>query len=518
MKKMRKIFAVLLTLAMVLTMSMTAFAATTTNSTAVKISGVEAGDNVKVTAYQIIKYNQNGYYEEAIANTITKDGEVLKPSSSDVMKIASDTTKLNSLVKYEFKNTDLVNGVYQHALDLGTWIIIVTGSADYIYNPAIVSVQQGTDGKIYGELNLATDTWGSDVYVKRGEPKITKTALTTNVNGVQYGDKLQYQITADIPDYRSNVSNMQYSIKDTLTGLKLVVDAGHVVDAKVNGEKNDTLTNAVESALKHGQSSFEVKDLGDAFLKKYAGKQIVLKYWAEVTTDAKLAVDKANNKAELSYSTNGGTGHKEATTEHYTFGINTKINGSEVTTSKTGEFFKIDSKGSVVYNKETGEIKVNGKALGGAEFQLHIDSETGDLFTDAAGNNTFTTTDDGRLEINGLDSDVDYFLVETKAPTGYTLRTEATKVRINATYSEGKLTGYSVTIGNGVAAEYGVTEKDGTITVNPTLQNPFGFKNDTLSSLPSTGGIGTTIFTIAGCLIMVTAAGLFFASRKRTNK
>ena len=42
--------------------------------------------------------------------------------------------------------------------------------------------------------------------------------------------------------------------------------------------------------------------------------------------------------------------------------------------------------------------------------------------------------------------------------------------------------------------------------------------NDTkLSALPSTGGIGTTIFTIAGCVIMIAAAGLFFASRKKSD-
>jgi LPXTG-motif cell wall-anchored protein len=39
-----------------------------------------------------------------------------------------------------------------------------------------------------------------------------------------------------------------------------------------------------------------------------------------------------------------------------------------------------------------------------------------------------------------------------------------------------------------------------------------------LSALPSTGGIGTTIFTIAGCLIMVAAAGLFFVSRRKSAK
>ena len=51
---------------------------------------------------------------------------------------------------------------------------------------------------------------------------------------------------------------------------------------------------------------------------------------------------------------------------------------------------------------------------------------------------------------------------------------------------------------------------------NPTVE--VNVSDTQLHALPHTGGIGTTIFTIAGCLIMVTAAGLFFASRKRTNK
>ena len=42
--------------------------------------------------------------------------------------------------------------------------------------------------------------------------------------------------------------------------------------------------------------------------------------------------------------------------------------------------------------------------------------------------------------------------------------------------------------------------------------------NTKLSSLPSTGGIGTTIFTIGGCAIMILAAALYFASRRKTAK
>ena len=76
---------------------------------------------------------------------------------------------------------------------------------------------------------------------------------------------------------------------------------------------------------------------------------------------------------------------------------------------------------------------------------------------------------------------------ETKAPEGYSINVDGASATIKES-------------------------KDKNVTV------PTSLKDTKLSALPSTGGIGTTIFTIAGCLIMVTAAGLFFASRKRTNK
>ena len=93
----------------------------------------------------------------------------------------------------------------------------------------------------------------------------------------------------------------------------------------------------------------------------------------------------------------------------------------------------------------------------------------------------------GTLKVTGLDEGT-YEFKETKAPTGYKVNSDNKAFTITA--SE--------------AAE---------VTVNAGE-----FVNTKLSALPSTGGIGTTIFTIAGCVIMIAAAGLFFASRKKTNK
>ena len=95
MRKVKKLFAVLLTLAMVLGMSATVFATNTEQTPSAKptvatINGIEQepGVDISVVAYQIIKYNANGYYEEVLPDTIDKeevDGQqpTLTPTSAN---------------------------------------------------------------------------------------------------------------------------------------------------------------------------------------------------------------------------------------------------------------------------------------------------------------------------------------------------------------------------------------------------------------------------------------------------
>ena len=410
MKKMKKFFAVILSLAMVLGMSVTGFAASGTSKTQATIKGITAETGITVKAYKIIQYNEAGSYTEVLDGTITTtaDGK-LDPTAADLKALAKRTGELESK---DITKTDDDGNYVTSDLTAGTWMIIVEGSKDYIYNPAIISVMQTDEGLAYGTLDFANDTWtnGGEVYLKKSEPTITKVATTPNVKGVQYGDVIGFKITANIPSY-VNKDTIEYTISDTMTGLALVNEKDADVTITVGGAANDALTAAARKAIKNGESSFEIKvgDLGKDFFKDHADQEIVLTYKAKVTSAAKINVDKSTNTATLKYTTNNGTSSKTSGTKHYTFGIDTGFTGAEGTTGTTGEFIKVDENGNVAYTETPGKVNVtNGKALKGAEFQLHIESATGKLFTNAEGKSTFTTDDNGRLQINGLDSDVTY--------------------------------------------------------------------------------------------------------------
>ena len=109
---------------------------------------------------------------------------------------------------------------------------------------------------------------------------------------------------------------------------------------------------------------------------------------------------------------------------------------------------------------------------------------------------------------------------------GYSLNNEVHKVQITANYNtDGTLSDYTILIDGKATstytAEYVKDDSGKIIEVRPAPaegNEATTIKNTTLANLPSTGGIGTTIFTIGGCIIMVAAAGLFFASRRKSSK
>ena len=529
MKKMKKVLALILAMAMVLGMGLTTMATNTTYDDAIRVYGVEAGEGetVTVTAYQIIQYDTSGKYVPVKAGTITEIGGKLTPTADNVLALSTSTTGLPSveLVSAGSGTDTYYTSTAESPLAVGTWMILVTGSSDYIYNPAIVSISQTADGIEYGELNLDTDSWGTDVWMKKSEPTIEKTVLSSDAESVEYGDILQFQLKATIPSYATNKTGLVFTISDDLDGLEVVVNEDCPVVATLDGISDDTLGSLVATAFTTGKTNVSVVFSGDDYIRSHGGEEVVITYYAQVTENAKVTVSEITNDVTLTYSTAMGTDTKTDQTTHYTFGIDTIFSGTVGTTNKTGEFIKIDESGNVSYS-ETGSVEVtNETELGGAVFELRIGSSAADApkFADAEGNTQFTTTDDGRLEIVGLDADVTYYLVEVQAPMGYSINTTPIKVKITMNHdtTTGEFNGYTVEFDDGntkAFTNYNYSVTEGTTTIAPEAGNPFGFKNTTLSTLPSTGGIGTTIFTVGGCIIMIAAAALFFMNRRKSEE
>lgn len=544
----RKISAIILAAIMVLTMCATVFAdgdTTGTGGNEAIIKGVEAETGIQVSLYKIIEYDASGSYKAVLTDSIKN---VQSPTAEEVYNLSLRTDELrahNNVIT--LKDTDKVGNNYvitnAKISEAGTWMVIVNGSAKFLYNPAILSVSQTDEGLKYGKLDYDNMTWDNTVVVKKAEPKITKTAENADASkenkdktkGVQYGDILKFTVTSDVPGYADSKTSITYKISDQLNGLTIVRDAKHPVDVKIKqGETtvtvNSDIETAVDDAIKNGATQFVV-DLSkkDAAIRAIRGHKIVITYYAQVTSTKKINVDKTTNNASLEYSTNDGTQTKEITTKHYTFGIDTGFNGelTDTHTKKTGEFIKIDNDGTVTYEeKEENPVSVTSTSpLAGAQFQLHIGARGGALFTQGADptGHYYETDSDGRLQINGLDSDVTYYLIETKAPQGYSLVNTPIAIDITAQYdNDGNLTGYSVTFNDGTntaTTSYGYTESTSTTVLgsSDTPNNPFGFKNTKLSELPSTGGMGTYLFTIVGVVIMAAVVGMFFVSRRKEH-
>lgn len=516
--KAKKVLAMLMASAMILGTTITAFAdplvqegtGTPSSSDAMNvssiISGVEAG--ATITAYQIIdaEYTEDGFvgYKWVAGDLAGNDVQfendtVVGLTDAYITKVASGS----------LENLTSANANTQ-SLGAGTWMLIVTGSnLDKVYNPMIISVYyttSGSDNAMASDPVSAEDNWSlatNGAYAKSSDIPVTKLADDQDneraKDNVAVGDDVLFTITTEIPSYSAS-SNATFIVQDTISnGLSYVLPEGEStidptvkiggveVEPSVVEDDNTVLHYTVDMTNVGGKSGFKIT-FDSAYIKTLAGaterRDVEITYHATVTEDAITAV--GQNDVTVSYD-QGST-----TATEYVYSVS---------------FDGIAKKVGVGDDAE---------GLAGATFTLydtwsHTDEDTtvdADELSGVVG--TYTTTSDYDIEFKGLDADKTYYLTETAAPDGYSINETVYTITFGnlQTDSDGNVT-YDVFV-NG--------ERETTINYgNPNDEYEFNIVNTKLSNLPSTGGIGTTIFTIGGCVIMVTAAGLYFATRKKEH-
>ncbi|MCR5772473.1 MAG: LPXTG cell wall anchor domain-containing protein, partial [Butyrivibrio sp.] len=128
--------------------------------------------------------------------------------------------------------------------------------------------------------------------------------------------------------------------------------------------------------------------------------------------------------------------------------------------------------------------------------------QTADNVTD-----DIVTSSEGTIQIKGLDSGV-YYLNETQAKAGYNMLTDMIKISIAGTVD----TTSNSAVGT-ITAAYG---EDGTAVVGSVSvnDNVLYVVNTTGAYLPSTGGMGTTMFYLVGGVLILSAVAAFIVKRK----
>lgn len=495
MSKVKRILSVIMAMVMVLAMSVPTFAETRkpveTDAAAVTISNVENG--ATITAYQIIdaSYGANGFLGYVWAKGMTNADQTV---SNPMTAVTSDM--ITALAKNPAGLEKVSNVVSdQTQLTVGTWMLIVTPPStnpEKVYNPMVVSVyynvdKSGDDNTAIGGAVSAKEKWTlatTNAYAKSTEIKLTKTVKSED-KLAEVGESVDFTISGTIPSYSAEYTTPKYILKDTIVnGLEYPENMAPTV--KVGGSAVDASN--YKFTLAGNKKSFTVEFTSQYILSLANATEeqraVTVDYSANITAEAITHV--AENRADLNYTTKPDE-EKDATPS-----------SAYVAT------FSLDN----VIEK----VKEDSTALDKAEFTLYRDEELTDKF------DSYTTETDGDIQFKGLAGDQVYYLKETKAPDGYSLNDTVYKIEFtDITYDakNEKVVSYNVKITNMTTNQ----EVNGAIHYgSPATDFATTVVNTKISSLPSTGGIGTTIFTIGGCAIMIVAAGLFFATRRKTQK
>lgn len=469
MKKFKKIFAAIAASALVAAMSFTSMAASITISRGDKFEA--GGENTTEETYTYYKVLNAVKTSKDLGNTTDDNVGKTEDTKGISYQISKDDPWFDALTK-DTKQTYLK--LTQSAADKSVYVVEWNDPAKndeaeaiklanvlkgHLKDAAIentgVPFKTGDTVDVTDGYYLITSSLGTNLILATSDITIKEKNVYPTIDKFvddkksladhNIGDMVPYTITVTVPENVVTDDNRQIVIDDTMAD---VLKFDGVVSA-VEGN-NTTFTEFETNKVDDHHFTITLKNLAAA-----KGKTITFTYTAELLKAAEANTPYAN-KATLSYS-NYVTPKKIANVKTYAFTLKKE---KEDKTELTGAKFELRT------NETDSDSAIMFVADATKENYVKADST-------AAGSKTIEA---GTVKIRGIKSGT-YYLVETEAPQGYNVLDHAITIVID---ENGEVTDHT----NNVVE---VVNKKGLV-------------------LPSTGGMGTTVFAIVGLLVMAGAA------------
>lgn len=387
---------------------------------------------------------------------------------------------------------------------MGNYLILFTGSEkSYVYSPITANVVP-----VYA--NNAWSVGSATVTPKYTTPTIDKDVTSDSENGYQIGDTVNYRVKALLPTYPEGSKNKVFDIYDKMDdGLSLNNGSIAVyysaddsldtqIDTLLTATTNYTLTTENVTLPNTEAATFKVEVNYDS-LNAQTG-YIFVTYSATVNANATVGANE--NDVILEYNdpyTDTDYTTDDPDTNIYTYGINvTKVDSVNASLKLNGaEFVLKDADGNELYFVSEGRgvyrLATSSVVEGDTVYEQGADTKlvTGGFDTDGV-------TALGQLILKGLKEGT-YTLTETKAPKGYVMPGDPDKtITIVDDDNDGNI--------NGSTGAYVISS-----VTNISEENG-------VPSLPTTGGMGTILFTTVGLVLVGGAAILLVVMYKRKKE